>query len=367
MVEQENLTAAVRDGRAALNKYRTEMDDLEGEMKGFSTGNEENADSLTSMLGPLDDVLSGIEDLAGAYNEAYEDAMKSVYGQYSLWEKATETIATSTDDIASMLDSQIGYWSQYSDNLENLMGRNIDGLDAMVQAVADGSEESAAYIAGLANASDEDLAALVAQFQSLREAQDTAKEDIANVQSNFDQAMKRMVDSAKSAVGDMKLTYDARQAAIQTVNSYINAADGMVGKVRAAYSAVASAARDALQYGNMTVITRTNGENIGRVGYADGTDYATPGWHWVGEEGPEPVYFTGGEKVISHTKAVEMLQGGDKTQVINVTLSPSYQITGTGNTEDIRAILEEHDRALPGKVTAILREAERDAVRRSYS
>ena len=136
-----------------------------------------------------------------------------------------------------------------------------------------------------------------------------------------------------------------------------------------AFAAAAGAARNALNYGNMTVITRTGGENIGRVGYgyAGGTDYATPGWRWVGENGPEPVYFTGGEKVISHTKAVEMLHDGDRQQIVNVTLAPSYQISGGGNAEDIREILEEHDRQLPDKVTAILREAERDAVRRSYS
>ena len=86
----------------------------------------------------------------------------------------------------------------------------------------------------------------------------------------------------------------------------------------------------------------------------------------VGEEGPELMYFNGGEQVIPTTKSVEMLQNIGGSQVINVTLAPSYQISGTGDPQDIRAILEEHDRELPDKVTAILREAERDAVRRSY-
>lgn len=367
-VEQQNLTVAVENGHAKLDEYASEMESIEGQMATFSDGTEENADSLETMLGPLDDVLSGIDNLAEAYHEAYEAAMESILNQYSLWDQAPDIVGTGTDEIIAALDSQIGYWTSYSDNLDSLMSRNIDGLDAMVQAVADGSEDSAKYIAGLASASDEELEAIVGQFNSLREAQDSTTEDIANVQANFDKAMKGMVDSAKDAVGDMKLTYDARQAAIQTVNAYIDAADGMVGQVRTAYAAVANAARDALNYGSMTVIPRTGGENIGRVGYgyAGGTDYATPGWRWVGENGPEPVYFTGGEKVISHTKAVEMLHDGDRQQIINVTLAPSYQISG-GSTENIRAILEEHDRQLPQKVTAILREAERDAVRRSYS
>lgn len=38
----------------------------------------------------------------------------------------------------------------------------------------------------------------------------------------------------------------------------------------------------------------------GYVGYARGTNFAAPGYHWVGEEGPELVKFRGGEKVLNH-------------------------------------------------------------------
>ena len=372
MVEQENLTAAVADGRAALNQYASEMEDLEGKMGAFSDGNADGADSLESMLMPLDEVLDGIESLAAAYNDAYEEAMKSVQGQFSLWDEAPEVVTTGTEEIISALETQTQYWTEYSDNLADLTSRNIDGLSSMVASIADGSEESANYIASLASLSNEDLESIVAEYQTLRDAQDATTEDLATVQTGFDNTMKSMVESAKGAVGDMKLTYDARQAAIQTVNAYIDAADGMVGRVRSAYAAVAQAAKDALQYGGMTgyaAPTAANGYPTSTSGYghAGGTDYAQEGWRWVGEQGPELMYFQGGETVIPHTKSVEMLKNsGGGQQVINVTLAPSYQISGTGDPQDIRAILEEHDRELPDKVTAILREAERDAVRRSY-
>lgn len=42
----------------------------------------------------------------------------------------------------------------------------------------------------------------------------------------------------------------------------------------------------------------TAGRNY--VGYALGTNYATPGYHWVGEHGPELMKLSGGEKVIDH-------------------------------------------------------------------
>ncbi|MZK51867.1 transglycosylase SLT domain-containing protein [Clostridium beijerinckii] len=36
------------------------------------------------------------------------------------------------------------------------------------------------------------------------------------------------------------------------------------------------------------------------AGYESGTTYATPGYHWVGEKGPELMKFNGGEEVINH-------------------------------------------------------------------
>ncbi len=50
-------------------------------------------------------------------------------------------------------------------------------------------------------------------------------------------------------------------------------------------------------------------DNVGDIrsqvtqGYADGTMSATPGWRWVGEEGPELMRFSGGEQVYTATQS----------------------------------------------------------------
>lgn len=43
-------------------------------------------------------------------------------------------------------------------------------------------------------------------------------------------------------------------------------------------------------------------------GYATGTDYATPGAHWVGENGPELLWFNGGEKVLDAKKSAALMR-----------------------------------------------------------
>ena len=51
--------------------------------------------------------------------------------------------------------------------------------------------------------------------------------------------------------------------------------------------------------GSMTISQYTKALTGSGDGYASGTDYATRGWHLVGEEGPEIMWFDGGEKVMN--------------------------------------------------------------------
>jgi SLT domain-containing protein len=45
-------------------------------------------------------------------------------------------------------------------------------------------------------------------------------------------------------------------------------------------------------------------------GYEHGTDWALPGWAWVGESGPELVKFRGGEQVMSNRDSMAAVGGG---------------------------------------------------------
>lgn len=54
-------------------------------------------------------------------------------------------------------------------------------------------------------------------------------------------------------------------------------------------------------------------------GYASGTDYATPGAHWVGENGPEIVNFRGGETVTNARDSAKV-GGTNTTNVTNIYL-----------------------------------------------
>jgi len=59
-------------------------------------------------------------------------------------------------------------------------------------------------------------------------------------------------------------------------------------------------------------------------GYATGTANATPGWHLVGENGPEIVYFGGGESVYTADETRRMLNGAQEEMQI-VSFLPLFQ------------------------------------------
>lgn len=55
-------------------------------------------------------------------------------------------------------------------------------------------------------------------------------------------------------------------------------------------------------------IKRRYGGNVPGSPYAKGTNNATRGWHWVGEEGPELMFFRGGEKVKSNSDSKRFMR-----------------------------------------------------------
>jgi SLT domain-containing protein len=67
------------------------------------------------------------------------------------------------------------------------------------------------------------------------------------------------------------------------------------------------------------------------VGYAQGTNNATPGLHWVGEKGPELLNFKGGESVTPNNKissrAQKVYSGNRNSRIV---FSPTVQVTIQG-------------------------------------
>lgn len=367
---EELYQAALNEGSGALEEAQTAIDEasaaydrLTERASGAGDAVGEGTDQINAALS---NVNSTVQELADSYNEAYEAALGSIEGQYSLWDEAAAVSETSIGSINSALQSQIDYWNQYNENLASLNDRaaDIEGLSELLATFADGSASSVNAIAGMVNASDEDLQQMVESYAQLQQAQQDTSASLADLTTGFSNQMDELQASLVEDIAAMDLSEEARQSGIATIQGYISAAGSMRGQVAAAYADLGSVATSALQ-----------GNKTSRRGYAAGTMDAEAGIHLVGEYGPELVAFRGGESVLTAAHTQEVLSAGrsaveaiptSTAQTFQISLSPSYSFTGTQSREDVDAAFQRQNENLRVLILDVVREAQFDSQRRAF-
>lgn len=216
----------------------------------FGETGEELVSYEDAVTGAVNSSQGKLEKLAKAYDDAYKAAAESIEGQYSLWDKVDKKVIeakTSVDKMSKALDSQIQYWDNYSKNLSNLEGRDVKGLSKVLKQMDDGSEESAAALAGMAKASDKELEKIVEKYRKLQKAQGKTADKVADLESHFASKCKKMSDDLKDSVEKMNMEHDAEKAAKKTIQAYINAIRSGVSGAKNAADAVANATVKALK------------------------------------------------------------------------------------------------------------------------
>ena len=309
-----------------------------------------------------------------SYNEAYAAALDSISGQYALWDEAADVVATSAGSINNALESQITYWQDYNSNLQSLTERSadIEGLSDVIASFADGSEDSVNAVAGMANATDEELATMVANWKALQEEQEAAAGSVAELKTDFTETMDELQTELAADIEAMDFGDEAAEAARATIQGYIDKANSMLPQVKAAYQDLARAASNAL--GTPSYSNSAYAANSSVPMYASGTENAAPGLALVGEEGPELVYFNGGEKVLNATRTASLQSNAvpaasamlaPQTGGSMAPVSVTFQIGGSATPEvvqDLHGFADE----IVGRVMDALEDAGVDAQRRAY-
>ena len=370
-IDEDVEAVAEAEGEIALAEEAVR--NLTGATEEQMEAEAEAAAQSQELQAVIGDTAEQVAALAEAYNEAYTAALDSISGQYDLWDEAAEVAETSAGDINSALESQANYWRDYNANLQSLSERTgeIDGLREVIASFADGSQDSVNAIAGLASASDEDLRAMVTNWQALQKEQEAAAGSVAELKTDFTDAMDELQSELAADIEAMDLGDEAAASGRATIQGYIDAANDMLPQVKSAYENLAKAASSAMGY--QMVYVPSSGTYVPQRGYASGTDNAAPGFALVGEEGPELVYFNGGEKVMDAAKTADFRSNA--APAVSAMLSPSagsappvsvtFQIQGNATQEtvqDLRAFADE----IVDRVMDTIEGAEEDARRRAY-
>lgn len=287
-----------KDALEELNNAQNENEDIisriEENWEATASAAEEAGEAQMTAGEAATEAISGVsehlEELCSEYDKAYESALNSIQGQYSLWDSIGEIAAMSSNDITEALQSQIDFWESYSSNLDGLMDKaaSIEGLESVLNSVADGSEDSAAMLAGMASMSDEQLSAMVEQYNKLQTSQEETAKSMAELATDFESELDEIQTAMEEAVSNMNMEDEAKKAAIATMDAYISAIKNKTAEVHSAMGALTFANNDL-------------------NGYATGTSDAAPGLALVGEEGPELVNFRGGEVVYTASETSNIL------------------------------------------------------------
>ena len=343
----QNLTTATEDSTTAT----------EDASRGYSELNTE-----------ISSVKERVEALQQAYQEAYKAAAESVQGQYALWQQADSIVATSASSINSNLQGQITHWQTYNDNLASLRDRagDIEGLTEMIGSFADGSSDSVNAVAGMAAASDEELAAMVESWNKLREEQNKAAEDIADFRTGFSETMDAISGDLEATIDDMDLGTEAAEAGRATIQGFIDGATGMLPTVQSAYSQLGYAALAALSrnvQNNNSVASSRRMSGFSR--YASGTTSAETGLALVGEEGPEFVMMRGGEAVLNAADTHSAIEAMTSTSDSSVPVQVNITVEGDVN-DGVMERLETYGEEFAAQVRAVIREDNINAQRGAY-
>lgn len=393
----KNYNKAMEEDADAVSEAEAEIALAEEAVKNLTAAMNEGtgaSEEAAAQAGEFQSVISGVQEkinaLVESYNEAYSAAYESISGQYQLWDEAAKVVATSAGSINSALESQITYWQDYNANLQSLTDRSadIEGLSDMIASFADGSSDSVNAIAGMAGATDEQLATMVANWKTLQQEQQNAAGSVADLKTDFTATMDELQTALAEDIEAMDLGDEAKASAQATIQGFIDGAVGMLPQVTAAYNRVAAAARAALSASG----TGTTGSI---PGYAVGTQSAAPGFALVGENGPELVYFNGGEQVMTAEETAAMRESmeiqaitfapqllealhaihgdgalsaepGAGSGAGSVELQIVFQINGSASSETVEALREYGDE-FAERVLEVIEEAEYDRRRVSFT
>ena len=333
-----------------------------------TTANEDASRGYGELNTEISSVKERVEALQQAYQEAYKAAAESVQGQYALWQQADSIVATSASSINSNLQGQITHWQTYNDNLASLRDRagDIEGLTEMIGSFADGSSDSVNAVAGMAAASDEELAAMVESWNKLREEQNKAAEDIADFRTGFSEIMDAISGDLEATIDDMDLGTEAAEAGRATIQGFIDGATGMLPTVQSAYSQLGYAALAALSrnvQNNNSVASSRRMSGFSR--YASGTTSAETGLALVGEEGPEFVMMHGGEAVLNAADTHSAIEAMTSTSDSSVPVQVNITVEGDVN-DGVMERLETYGEEFAAQVRAVIREDNINAQRGAY-
>ena len=327
----DDYKKSLEELQAAYDENQQTLSDIEGEWRGVAQAVEDSQNQTVSYEEAVSAAVSTaqteLDNLTAAYDKAYESARTSIEGQIGLFDTMKTSSELSISDMEKAMQSQTDYLNLYSENLKKAAEYGLD--DGLIKSLSDGSEESAGYInaiiqnieklggstEGMPAAASKFVTEFNSKFEETEKAKDTFADNVAKMETDFDEKMGEIETRMSKTVENMEMTDKARKAAQDTIKAYCDAIRSMTGEAGSAAEAVASAAASHLKTAPTTTPTTTT-----VAGHANGTLSAQEDVYIAGEEGPELIIGARGSEVFPTQETERILAAVNSTE--NATNAP---------------------------------------------
>lgn len=276
----------------------------------------ETYEQIQAAAAQMSDELAAISE---QYEAAYSAAKTSLDGQFGLWETAAERTATSSASMIEALQSQIDYWNEYDENFKALLSRNIEGVAEFAQNFADGSMDSANALAGLKNATDEEIAAIIGKMKETGQAKSDVAGTFAALETDVKGKLEQLTTDYSATIEELNresgnLDFSAFETSVDSAFSFLE--DRASSSVEAVRSMLA----------NLEAEIGAVGSYAGNPGYnAAGDTNWRGGLTWVGESGPELVSLPRGSAIYSNQESQQIAAAATDTSRIESLLERCLQ------------------------------------------
>ena len=289
---------------------------------------EQYAESAGAAVEAINAELAALQE---EYKAAYDTARTAIDGQISAFEEMHQATAqeaqAAAEALGKALESQIQYLAEYNANFEDLMSRNIDGIDKLASALADGSEESAAILAGLSDMTDEEIEDIIDKMGDVEKGKDVFAENVAKMQTDYDERMEGIRTKTQEVMEDVvqKLN-ESERAYASAASTGAAVAAGLQSQV-GAIQAVANEINSILQsIGSMADQVNAKASGIKKPGRSKKGTSAAVGLYNVPYDEFEAVLHQG-ERVLTAAearvynaaeKSGKLTNNNDNSKTVNV-------------------------------------------------
>lgn len=407
------------EAKSNIESMKDKLGEYEDKMLDISGATDNAAEKAKKWEDATSEAIQGIQgeldNLAAAYDEAFESAQKSIQNTVGLTTELTNETEITTSKLTETWENQIKWIDKYSENLQKAQQYGI--TEGLITSLSDGSVESGQYInqiiSELDNLNKQDAKALVKKlnedFEGVTNAEGEFAKTVADYKTDFSNTMDSLQKKAESTINAMNLSDEAKKSAKETIQAYVSEINSQIASASfgnatgAVKSAVISSLtpHGILAYAQASPFVEAN---------AKGTKHSANVF-LAGEEGPELIVNAEGSQVFTAAETQRILSGdadeesgnqytfdlpelirqlaedadnskptlaeradaldnGDSnsyssSSVNHISYSPTYQINGNSN-EAIMDGVRRADKMSKSEFAKMMREYESDVKRSSF-